>query len=197
MCACVRKNMNLINLRVCLWFIVIRALCVFIGLSFMQQYFAVEMICAGMNCFYSVIHLHAYFKQKPEMLYWDQKRHTHIWIPYKSFTLDYCGFSSTRCLLSSSTNFPALQLRLQDTPFLTQALFRSLGAHFILVPVDLSPVPLLLASPWPFPGCRVCFVLSFRLAVMSHIRDGWFICRLSGHSHARPITSAFFKKKKF
>lgn len=127
-----------------------------------------------------------------EMLYWDQKRHTHIWIPYKSFTFDYCGFSSTCYLFSSSINFPVLQLRLQDTLFLTRALFRSLGAHFILVPVDLSPVPLLLASPWPFPGCRVCFVLSFRLAVMSHIRDGWFICRLSGHTHARPITSAFF-----
>lgn len=76
MCACVRKNMNLINLRVCLWFIVIRALCVFIRLSFMQKYFAVEMICAGIRCCCSIIPSHAYFKQKLELLYWDQKRHT-------------------------------------------------------------------------------------------------------------------------
>lgn len=34
------------------------------------------MICAGMSCCYSVIPLHAYFKQKLELLYWDQKRRT-------------------------------------------------------------------------------------------------------------------------
>lgn len=110
------------------------------------------------------------------------------------FTWRLCSCVAAPHQLSHSVpQVPAPSTKTALCSWLHQSVLFTLSS-FLLVPVDLSPVPLLLASPWPFAGCSVCLVLLFRPEVMSHIRDGRFIIYcLSGLNHVHKQRNTYHK----